>query len=569
MLTRAYFEAMKEQELREQVLKPLLITMGYQDVFVNHGGAGEEGKDLVFWSADASGVRTNCAVVAKAGPVRGRIAIDKGTTGEVFGQINQCFGTPFLDKITGVEQHVHEVWVISNHPMSREFRTTIIAALKGRGSERYVKWFDGDTLWELIEKYQSIQAILNRVAEASKALNDLSPYYRAEVTATETGHSITVTPRHPDATIQQPLNWAGTLRFGDTPEDRAAQEAFERAIKTGAPVTIPGANIVQFEVPELLRQMMVQDDLPLKSLEMSSLPDKRCVPLSLHFLCVDGDNFVLPYIGLSVARAGTEEMTLTNDDQPIPFLITIIVNFPAQHADLNIALRDGPFNAHQLAVITHFRRCWSKPLALQVVNLDTGLVMFQMRREQAVGDLPQPCHAAIIDDLAAIQRRIKQTIFIPERALTTEEEEMLSKVRAILHQGWISGTWSGQAQSLPARAVPEYLGAFSGGKTVPLVVTGVDHAVLFGVRFALGPVKFTFHEPHLENEAEARAAYAHRVSDDDPIELRFVPGANKQVTIEYAEWSPAGQLQTGEPVSDAVASTRGAESNDESERSSP
>ena len=49
-LSREQLHAMKEEELRTAVLIPLFKAMKYRDVIHYHGGAGEQGKDIVMWS---------------------------------------------------------------------------------------------------------------------------------------------------------------------------------------------------------------------------------------------------------------------------------------------------------------------------------------------------------------------------------------------------------------------------------------------------------------------------------------------------------------------------------------
>lgn len=65
MLTKEQLEQMREAEL-VSVLISLMKAMAYQDVAEYHGGAGEQGKDIVCWKTDELGNRTNLAVVVKS-----------------------------------------------------------------------------------------------------------------------------------------------------------------------------------------------------------------------------------------------------------------------------------------------------------------------------------------------------------------------------------------------------------------------------------------------------------------------------------------------------------------------
>src|SRR5579863_9192764 len=110
MLTKQHVEQMDEKELRKSVLIPLLRAMGYQDVYEYHGGAGEQGKDIVCWNITDLGNRANLAIVAKSKAITGKATVAKGTAGEIQTQIQQCFGSPFTDPVTGENEDVNRCW---------------------------------------------------------------------------------------------------------------------------------------------------------------------------------------------------------------------------------------------------------------------------------------------------------------------------------------------------------------------------------------------------------------------------------------------------------------------------
>jgi hypothetical protein len=68
MFTKQQVGQMKEDDLRELVLIPLLRALGYRDVYKYHGGDNEKGKDIVCWDLGKLGNRVNLALVVKAKP---------------------------------------------------------------------------------------------------------------------------------------------------------------------------------------------------------------------------------------------------------------------------------------------------------------------------------------------------------------------------------------------------------------------------------------------------------------------------------------------------------------------
>jgi hypothetical protein len=129
MFTKQQVEQMNEDDLRERVLIPLMRAMEYRDVFKYHGGENEKGKDIVCWYLGRLNNRINLTLVVKAKPLSGKINVDKGTAGEVRGQVQQCFAKPFIDPITGEEQEVHECWVVSNKKIEKNAVDALRSAL--------------------------------------------------------------------------------------------------------------------------------------------------------------------------------------------------------------------------------------------------------------------------------------------------------------------------------------------------------------------------------------------------------------------------------------------------------
>jgi hypothetical protein len=109
VLSEDQFRGLNEADLRRLVLMPLLERMGYKGVFEWHGGAGELGKDIVGWKQSDIGTRWNLAVVAKVTRLSSNNEIGDAVT-----QVSQALNTTFMDPQSGDDQHVHQVWVVTN-----------------------------------------------------------------------------------------------------------------------------------------------------------------------------------------------------------------------------------------------------------------------------------------------------------------------------------------------------------------------------------------------------------------------------------------------------------------------
>ncbi|MCB9006482.1 MAG: hypothetical protein H6656_03760 [Ardenticatenaceae bacterium] len=91
MMNKKQFQQLKEDDLVDEVLIPLFRRMEYKEVFKHHGGAGEKGKDIVFWESHPLGGRKNYAIVAKAVKLSGQAKAGTGTAAEIQMQVRQCF----------------------------------------------------------------------------------------------------------------------------------------------------------------------------------------------------------------------------------------------------------------------------------------------------------------------------------------------------------------------------------------------------------------------------------------------------------------------------------------------
>jgi site-specific recombinase XerD len=165
MLGKDYFQRMNEADLRKEVLLPLLRAMGFKDVYEYHGGPGEKGKDIVCWKPDEVGNRENLALVVKATQITGKAQITKGTAGEVQTQIRQCFGSAYTDPISGEEEPVHRVWVVSNKTIHKEAVEAITSAIASPVLMRCVRFVDGDKLWDLVETHEYLMSTIAREIE--------------------------------------------------------------------------------------------------------------------------------------------------------------------------------------------------------------------------------------------------------------------------------------------------------------------------------------------------------------------------------------------------------------------
>ncbi len=536
MLTQDRFLKMKEEELKNEVLIPLLKAMGYSDVTDNHGGSSEQGKDIVCWKANELGSRRNLAIAAKAVRLTGKASVSSGTVGEVHTQIQQCFGKPYSDPATGEPCHIHECWVVTNQKIGKEFVEAITSVLNPGMLNRSVSYIDGDKLWELVKKYLPV-SLLQLLNETNAVISDSDTHYQPHVYLTGTEARISLHEKYPGAAQEKPIKVKGRFVFPNTPEGEAARSAVEHFFATGTPFELSSEFIDTIELPDFYKQILGITDFNIEAVGLGPSFNTMCVPVRIEILTDTGDEHILPYIELRMLQGGTEEMTLTNDQQSTPIQVKLTLRPEDKGGTLNITTRDVSLNAVQLLNVLELHYWLRKSSLIRVVSLDLGFAFFEMHKVEGNFASAEPDYINFVRDMAAIQTKVKRSITIPERDFTEEEIDVIEKLRSILHTGKAQGTWSELPIPVSQEGVATLLEDYGNGKSNSLYVRSEEIQPLFDTEIPLGIVAYHYEEVILANEDELREAQEHLV----PIVASFAPGENNKVTAQYADWLQASK----------------------------
>lgn len=537
MLTKEQVYRMKEDELRDSVLVPLLQKLGFQGIFVHHG-SGELGKDIVCWMSDALNSRVNYAIVAKAVPITGRSAVARGTTGEVLAQVLECFGENFLGKVDGEKQVVHQCWIVSSKEIGKHARDAMMAGLRAASWDRNIRFVDGDDLWNLVEEH--LLGIWAQASNFRQQLDQFDALYYPEFHLTSSGTHITLAEKVPGAFEEQPIRWS--IQNLDTPEGLVIREAVEHHQATGSPVTIP-MGFVQAEFPDSIKTLLE----PIISnkdyvLQLISRPDPIHFPVRAEFHCDDGDNFILNYVDLKVVQSGEEEITLSNDDQALTVKAKLIINRKNQRIRFDCKLKVGcPINVYQLLSLLRLQKCMSKPVTMRLIPLETGIPI-EGQRSAGTQEPPDPEFMKLIEDLVAIQLKVKRPLVLPDRAWTQEEEENVSILRTILHTGRLRIKIREGSVSIRPEGVHRLLESRRHDKADWLTSEREEAVELFGVELPLGRVRVEY-AARLINEPEIRERLAQlseeAIADETAIELKFAPAEDEPIEAVYLDWQDA------------------------------
>lgn len=148
---RALLDALSEKQLCENVLVPLLRSMGFQQVTYNNG-PGENGKDIVAFKNDELGLPQWLAIVAKAKDISGNASGNSGST-TVTNQIQEALEHSYADPRTGDRVRMSRCWVVS----SGKILTT--------ATDKFNLWLDSKPSFRPLVRFLGQEHLLDLLAE--------------------------------------------------------------------------------------------------------------------------------------------------------------------------------------------------------------------------------------------------------------------------------------------------------------------------------------------------------------------------------------------------------------------
>ena len=175
-----FLAKMSEAALRADVLIPLFQRMGFLGVDHCHG-AGEQGKDIVYYSEDPFGERHYEAVVAKKGKISGAASAKANFEG-VLTQVRQCFRNPYPDPAKG-EVPIERCVVVASGKIlagaQKEF------AREYEAQHPALRFLDGPDLVALLDQHmpelfwrerEFFQSYYTALKQQTATIRDLQPF---------------------------------------------------------------------------------------------------------------------------------------------------------------------------------------------------------------------------------------------------------------------------------------------------------------------------------------------------------------------------------------------------------
>lgn len=371
----------------------------------------------------------------------------------------------------------------------------------------------------------------------SQELDDVDLHYRLEAHLTSTGTQITTVEKYPGASADKPITIKFTTSIPtDTDEGHDLVEKIEQFMKSGVPVKVPLSYVTNLEFPEFIKQALpefTEDGFFVLGPAQNPQP----LLLRIEITTDDREQFTLEYVHLKVVQAGRQEIKLTNDDQPIPIKVRVVLRSNGTmgtHFELTHTI-----NVHQILKQLQLQNCLSKPHTVHFINLETGIVVADAKHTTGLSDAPPIWLLQTTEALHALQIKARKPITIPDRELNDDEWQMLDQLRHIVHEGKIEGIWNHVSPTVSI--LPEdLLGAkqliapFEEGKSSDLTLYLEETVTLFDVELPLGKIKPIHIQAKLMNEQEVKEKLAEQKESE--IQLKFVPSGDPTIVKEYLDW---------------------------------
>lgn len=410
-------KSINEMRFKNEVLIPYFRQLGYQFVRDFHGTT-ELGKDIVMCKIDASGKRINYGVVIKAKKMNGRAA---GDISEISTQVNQAFGSDYLDITSKARIKVDKVIIANNYPISDRTYQALHSAINHYIDR--VEFLDGD---EIVRNILKNKMKIGLFPVIDNCFDDIIEKYKLN------GISFIKNKNRKTVVVEPSSETPAELLKGNFTLNSLGNEKMEALYKTGKKVTIYSDEIKNVVVPKIWNELdYTSSDSGKYEIAIGPIGSTN-KKISLKY---NNKNFS-ENVFLYVKNSGSETITLENED-PI-LLIKLEINTKEKNkSKFNITFREyDKISAYKLHKYEKLIYDLCNAESLSIVDEDTGQIFTKFEHNETTNHLIYEERILLLEKLLYIQEYFKQIIFIPNRSLTDNEVDNINLLHRILIDGY-------------------------------------------------------------------------------------------------------------------------------------
>ncbi len=390
-------------------------------------------------------------------------------------------------------------------------------------------------LKELGEKTDPKKLALSKLLLLQKDLDDPDFHFIAD-----TRGSIAIAPKDPEAYEKQPLTLSLRVEFDTkTLEGREAREKWLEHQKTGVPLTISAEHIKDFSVPEPFRRFADIDPGSLQVV-MEQRPAEEPFLFRVEAEGKDGRVASIDYLQMYVVRCGTEEVTLSNDRQPSPLKLTLVLRLKEETMQMNWRVAAGDVNVRLALQLEKFFQVISQGGGLRLVSVPSEIAFCRSNVPAGAYRASGERWIQLLEALVLIQSKSSIAINLPDRDISYEEADHIFNVAHILATGHSIIVSKPIVVDTDGERVTAVLEQLRGGQSVRLhSLMGEGEPVnVCGSLIPLGPA-LVFQDCYLSTEEEAALELViGGAAAGETIELRLTPCQDGLREARFLKWLP-------------------------------
>lgn len=342
----------------------------------------------------------------------------------------------------------------------------------------------------------------------------------------------------PSVASGKPLSIKSSLRFPDTEEGKDKLAEFQRAISEGGTLTIEAEYIHKVEPSEWWVRHFDATDIAWQVMTLGPSGTRQPVPMRADFVPRRGRPVTIPYVEFREVKHGFDQLTISNEHQPISMLIELVLDQPHQELKLSLSYRCPGTNVHEARDVLMILRMFEEGAKIRFTPLTGG----QHIEHEIPGGRspfnPDPTYARLVEDLCLIEDTFGHVLTLaPGWGITSEDARTIHSLTSIARAGRVERAGELGVFRFTRAQCEEGLKYIDPTGIFRVGAAGEDSRVeVLGTTIQLGPVVWSILGKLKKPVAELRGMLAELgANGDGEVELH-----DYHQVMEFARWSQVG-----------------------------
>lgn len=453
----------------------------------------------------------------------------------ILNQARQMLKTSFLNPVSGETERIQRCFVACSGEITKEAMNSIEGELDNQ-LDKLVEWLHpGTNLYDKIEEYLPEQGIFEKLDSIQGELDKATRNTPYKLVASS-DKRISILGKHKNAHEEMPFEVKTSFKFDKkTEEGRNALEKFKEHFEKGSPIEIDGRHIEFFELPDFIPDWLKPQTT--ENAKLILLPNRSdfVVPLRIERKLLNGDVANIDIIDLEIIQSGTEEFTLKNDRQNVPWQFTFVFNRKENSLKFEFTNKFYGFNVAQHLQSLKFFDAMSKDGETTVFHVVTGLKIVASDKTKAEIKENFNGWIELLEALVIIQEKVPVILMLSEGKLTNEEINHIFEVASIIKEGKLEATLTPTTTTTTLEKAIETAEQFADEKVNPILISYTDgwKTNILGNEIDLGVAVVSFDVYIAEKDFEKLKKAIE--AKEEEVKITLTP-KNEFAVIDFLKW---------------------------------